>query len=171
MAGCVTVRKNLTMWIDGESSPRQAQRIQRHLTACRPCSAEAEHLRASIQWQSRALPAIVAVRDVDAQALRLKLQRALAAESESRGSAWKWLLRPFAVAGVAVTLGLVLAFSLLGGPTAVLMPLGVEAPPVAVTREPELFENYQLIQALDALENFDTVESETLDDDQALRQG
>jgi hypothetical protein len=136
-----------------------------------PCSTEAERLRASIQWQSRALPAIVAVRNVDAQALRLKLQRALAAESESRDSAWKWLVRPFAVAGVAVTLGLVLVFSLLGGPKAVPMPLGVEAPPVAVTREPELFENYQLIRDLDALENFDTVESELLDDDQTLHEG
>lgn len=171
MARCGTVRRNLTTWIDGELSNWRSGRIQRHLSNCPSCRAEAEQLRADVQWQARALSAAIAVTEVDSQALRLRLQRALAAEPEAHGVDWNWLLRPFVAAAMALTLGLVLAFSVLGGPKAVLMPLGIEAPPVAVTREPELFEDYQLIRNLDELENFDTVESEPLDDDQVLHQG
>ena len=72
------------------------------------------------------------------------------------------VLASSAVAAAAVILALVFA----GGPAAVLVPLGVESPPVAVKANPELFKDYPLIQHLDALENFDTVQSVPLDDDQ-----
>lgn len=171
MACCGTVQRNLTAWIDGESSSRRSERIERHLARCRRCCTEAENLRATIQWQVRALSSLLTAGEVDTRALQLRLQRRIVAEPEPRDSGWVWLLRPFAAAGGVMTLGLVLAFSLLGGPKAVLMPLGIEAPPMGVTREPELFENYQLIRDLDVLENFDTVEAEPLDDDQTLHQG
>jgi hypothetical protein len=104
--------------------------------------------------------------------LRFKLRSALAAEPNPAVRAWMPLFRPIAVAGAAAMVGaILLLLSVVGGPTAVLVPLGVESPPVAVTREPELFENYRLIQQLDVLENFDTVESEPLDDDQTYQQG
>jgi hypothetical protein len=103
--------------------------------------------------------------------LHAKLQRALAAEADGRASAWSSLFRPLAIAGAVVTAVVVLFFSVMGGPKAVLIPLGVEPPPVAVTSDPDLFENYQVIQHLDALENFDNVESVPLDDDQPVHQG
>jgi anti-sigma factor RsiW len=171
MARCWTIRRNLTAWIDGESPYRQAERIQRHLTTCATCSAEAERLRAAIRWQRQALPFLVAAENLDPGQLRMQLQRALAAEPAWSPPAWKWLFRPVAITGAAVMIGIVLVFSLMGGPKAVLIPLGVEPPPLAVTREPDLFENYQLIQHLDVLENFDTVESEPLDDDPTLHRG
>lgn len=171
MASCWVVEKSLTAWIDGALPRRKAARIERHLAACTRCSAEAEGLRAAIRWQRQILPRVATLAAFDPGPLRVKLQRALAAEPDRRASAWNWLFHPLAIAGAVVTAGVVLFFSVMGGPKAVLIPLGVESPPVAVTREPDLFENYQLIQHLDALENFDNVESVPLDDNQTVHEG
>lgn len=146
--------------------------MQRHLATCGTCSAEAERIRATVDWHRRALPCLVSAAEVNPDPLRIKLLSALAAEPERTSSAWTSVFRPLALAGAAVVAGaILLVLSEMGGPRAVLIPLGVQSPPVAVTREPDLFENYQLIQELDVLENFDTVESEPLDDDQTLQQG
>ena len=171
MANCRAVKVELTAWCDGELSRRRAERIERHLTECAACLAQAESLSAAVRWQRRALPRVTAVTDHDIGALQARLRRALAAEPEPRASFWPWLFRPVAIAAAAAMIGVVVLFSMMGGPNAVLIPLGVESPPVAVSSEPDLFENYQLIQHLDALENFDTVESVPLDDDQTLHEG
>ncbi len=171
MANCRAVRRELTAWCDGELSRRRAERITHHLAACAACAAEAESLRAAIGWQRQALPQIMAAGELDVVPLHAQLRRALAADREPRSQPWAWLFRPVAIAGAFAIVAIVVSLSLLGGPRAVLIPLGVESPPVAVTNEPELFENYQLIQQLDAMENFDTVESVPLDDDQALQEG
>ncbi len=171
MTSCQAVEQDLVAWCDGELSERQARRITEHVSACAACAGEAERTRSAIAWQKRALVDITAA-TVDTQALQTKLRRALAAEPDARMPWWGWFLRPVAVAGAcAVALVVVVFFSVVGGPKAVLIPLGVEPPPVAVSSEPELFENYQLIQHLDALENFDTVESVPLDEDQTLHEG
>jgi anti-sigma factor RsiW len=171
MASCWVVRRNLTAWVDGELPRRKAEGLERHLTGCAACSAEAEGLRAAIRWQRQILPRVATAAEYDSGPLHAKLQRALAAEADGRASAWRWLFRPVAIAGAVVTAVVVLFFSVMGGPKAVLIPLGVEPPPVAVTSDPDLFENYQVIQHLDALENFDNVESVPLDDDQPVHQG
>lgn len=171
MASCRAVQRELTAWCDGELSRRRAERIAHHLAACATCAAEAESLRAAIAWQRQALPQIMAAGDLDVVPLHAQLRRALAADREPRPQPWAWLFRPVAIAGAAAIVAIVVLLSIMGGPRAVLIPLGVESPPVAVTSEPELFENYQMIQQLDAMENFDTVESVPLDDDQALREG
>jgi anti-sigma factor RsiW len=171
MMKCRAVKGDLTAWCDGELSPRRAERIERHLAECTRCSAEAASLSAAIQWQRQALPRAAALADCEFGALRASLKRSLAAETAPRAPFWLGLFRPVAVAAAAAVVGVIVLFSFMGGPSAVLIPLGVEAPPVAVRSEPELFENYQLIQHLDALENFDTVESIPLDDDQAPHAG
>jgi anti-sigma factor RsiW len=172
MVRCWSARRNLTGWLDGELPERQARRVSRHLGTCKPCSAEAEGLRAAVDWQRRVLPCLVTVGELDASRLRFELLSAVAAAPNPTLPAWTPFFRPIAVAGAAALVGAILFLvSVLGGPNAVLIPLGVESPPVAVTREPDLFENYQLIQQLDVLENFDTVESEPLDDDQSPQQG
>jgi anti-sigma factor RsiW len=181
MANCRAVKGELTAWCDGELSRRRAERIEQHLAECAACSAEADSVSAAIRWQRQALLRVTAVADGEFGALQVKLRRALAAEPEPQGPFWSWLFRPVAIAAAAAMIGIALLFSIMGGPKAVLIPLGVESPPVAVSSEPELFEDYQLIQRLDALENFDTVESVPLsdtvesvplsDDDQTLHAG
>jgi anti-sigma factor RsiW len=171
MYHCRAVKRELTAWFDGELSRREAERVEQHLAACAACSTEAQSLSAAIRWQRQALPHVTAVADHEGAPLQSRLRRALAVEMEQRtqGQFWSWVFRPVVIATAAAMIAIIVLFSVLGGPNAVLIPLGVEAPPVAISREPELFENYQLIQHLDAMENFDTVESVPLDDDQALR--
>jgi anti-sigma factor RsiW len=171
MTNCRAVGADLTAWCDGELSHRRAKRIEHHLAGCATCSAEAESLSAAVRWQRRALPRLTAVADCEFEVLQARLRGALAAEPELRVPFWSWLFRPVAIAAAAAMIGVIALFSIMGGPNAVLIPLGVESPPVAVSSEPELFENYQLIQHLDALENFDTVESVPLNDDQSLHAG
>jgi anti-sigma factor RsiW len=168
MLRCWIARRNLTAWLDGELSESRARHIRHHLSCCGACSVEAEHLGAAVTWQRHTLPQLFRTEDVDTGALRRALHTALAAERSPSIP----LFRPVVVAGAAVMVGLILLLlSVAGGPNAVLIPLGVKSPPLAVTREPDLFENYQLIQRLDALENFDTVESEPLDNDQTPHHG
>ncbi len=171
MVSCRRVNADLVAWCDGELSPERAKRIADHLSICAACAREAQHTRAAIEWQKTALTDITAVEQFDTQALQMKLRRALASDPEPPLPWWAWLTRPVALAGAVALVAVVVFFSVVGGPKAVLIPLGVEPPPVAVSSEPELFENYQLIQHLDALENFDTVESVPLDEDQTLHEG
>ncbi len=172
MIRCWIARRNLTAWLDGELPEPRTHRLRRHLGQCTGCALEAERLRAAVDWQRRTLPDLLLVGDVDTMSLRRRLQSALVAEGDSTFTPRLRLFRPLLLAGAALTAGLIFFLvSEAGGPSAVLIPLGVKSPPVAVTREAELFENYQLIQQLDALENFDTVESEPLDGDQASEQG
>ncbi len=170
MTSCRSVHRNLVAWCDGELSPRQARRVRDHLATCAACAGEAERVRTAIEWQTQALIGI-AVAAADTHALQMKLQQALASEPDPGFPWWTWLTRPVALGAAAAVALVVVFFSLVGGPKAVLIPLGVEPPPVAVSSEPELFENYQLIQHLDAMENFDTVESVPLDEDQTLHEG
>jgi len=162
----------LTPWLDGELPESRARRLRHHLGRCGICAAEVERLRVAVGWQRRALPCLLRVEGVDPVALGRAIDATLAAERIPSLPLRKPLLRPILVASVAVTAGLILLLlSVAGGPNAVLIPLGVKSPPSAVTREPDLFENYQLIERLDALENFDTVEAQPLDDDRTPHHG
>lgn len=171
MTRCGSVRENVTAWIDGELSPRRTERVGEHIAGCAECAAEAESVRASIALQRRVLTRLTTVGDVDAAVLHARLRRAVAADTEPRRSVWSWLFRPFVLAPAVAVLAVLLLFTAAGGPTDVLAPLGVAPPPPAVKRAPELFKDYTLIQHLDELEHFDTVESESLDDDQDAQTG
>jgi anti-sigma factor RsiW len=171
MMNCRAVKEDLTAWCDGELSRRRAERIEQHLAGCGACAAEAENVSAAVRWQRQALPHVTAVANYEFSALEARLRQALAAEPDPRAPLRSWFLRPVAIAAAAAMIAVIMFFSIMGGPRAVLIPLGVESPPVAVSSQPELFEDYQMIQRLDALENFDTVESVPLDDDQALHAG
>jgi anti-sigma factor RsiW len=171
MMNCRAVKGDLTAWCDGELSRRRTERIEQHLAGCRACAAEAQSVTAAVRWQRQALPRVTAVADYEFSALQARLRRALTDEPALRAPFWSRFFRPVAIATAAAMFAVVMLFSIMGGPKAVLIPLGVESPPVAVSSQPELFEDYQLIQRLDALENFDTVESIPLDDDQAPHAG
>jgi anti-sigma factor RsiW len=171
MPRCRTVRENLTAWIDGELSRRWTDKVSRHLDACAACAAEAQSLREAVGMQRHALAQVIVPHDFDPARVRAELRRALLAQPAERALSSGWLpwsgvFRPVALAGALVTVAVTLVFLFAGGPRAILIPLGVESPPAVVNREPGLFKDYQLIEHLDALENFDTVESVPLDDDQ-----
>jgi len=174
MPRCHAVQEQLTAWVDGALPPRASEKVRQHVATCGTCAAEAESLQTTIAAQQQLLSRAIAVGDFDAGPLRRRLQRAIAIENErahdtERG--WAWLFHPVAIAGAVMASVLIVVFSLAGGPTAVLIPLGVESPPAKVSRAPELFKEYPIIQQLEALENFDTVESTPLDDEQASQKG
>ena len=171
MASCRWVRRHLTAWVDGELAASPTERLARHVAGCAACAAETAALTAAIRWQRQALARIVADAGSDYAPLGARVQRAVAAEPERSRARWGWLLRPVAVAGAALAVVVAVFMSAVGGPPAVLIPLGVESPPVPVAREPELYKDYQLIQRLDALENFDSVEAMPLDDEQTSQHG
>jgi len=174
MPSCRAIQEDLTAWIDGELPPRPDARVQRHLATCARCAAEAQRVRAAIATHTHMLTAMTAVDDVVSGALWNRLHAAMQQEPEPI-STWSrvrgWLLQPLPLAGATVAAAAVLILLIAGGPAAVLIPLGVEAPPLAVKANPDLFRNYPLIQHLDVLENFDTVESIPLDDDQSPQKG
>ena len=171
MASCGAVRENLTAWLDGELSPRWTERVRAHVAACAQCAAEADGLRSSIPSQTAVLKRLSTMDDVDTAVLHARLRRAIAAAAEPRQSVWSRLLRPVVLVPTCALLGVLALFTAAGGPTDVLVPLGVRPPPPAVKRAPELFKDYSIIQHLDELQHFDTVESEPLDDDQDSQTG
>lgn len=176
MASCSDFREDLTAWVDGQLPDRYHEEIRQHLAICAPCSAEAESLRAAVAWQGRALQAVATLDGVDTVALRARLRRGLAAHADTESPVWS--LRPLwasmwgrlALAGAAASVAAV-ALMWVGGPAMVLIPLGLESPPPAVAQHTELFKDYPLIERLDVLEHFDTVESVPLDDESAAQRG
>ena len=176
MLGCHNVSQDLTAWIEGELPQRRCDHIREHLTECARCSVEADSLRMAIAWQQRALRALTSLDGMAAVPSRARLQRALAAEAEKRMPLWGWfpawssMRGRLALAGVALSFAVVVLL-LAGGPGMVLMPLGLESPPPAVVQHTELFKDYPLIERLDVLEHFDTVESMPLDDESAAQSG
>ncbi|MBP1684017.1 MAG: putative zinc-finger [Deltaproteobacteria bacterium] len=172
MIRCWFAQRNLTAWLDGELPEPRTRRLRHHLDACSRCSREAEHLRSAVHWHRRALPHLLTGGALETISFQNTMHSVLLAERRATVAPWTRPIRPMVLAGAALMAGLILVLlSVAGGPSAVLIPLGVTSPPVAVTREPDLFENYQLIQQLDALENFDTVQSEPLDDDETSHHG
>jgi anti-sigma factor RsiW len=176
MLGCHNVSEDLTAWLDGQLPRRQHERIRLHITQCARCAAEVNSLGAAIAWQQHALPAVSALDGVDTSALKVKLRYSMAKEADGGVPVWGlhrvWtsMWGRLALAGAAAAV-VAIVFLLAGGPGMVLMPLGLESPPPAVARQTELFKEYPLIERLDVLEHFDTVESVPLDDDSASKRG
>lgn len=171
MARCRSIQKDLIAWVDGELSPRRSARVRGHVARCAQCTSDADGVRAAVGTQRRVLAQLAAVQ-VDHALLHARLRRAIVGASRTEeqpgGERWwvrrQWLTSPLVISGIVATLMIVLVVTLVGGPQAVLIPLGFEAPPVAVARQPDLFMDYPIIQHLDALEHFDTVEAVHLDD-------
>ncbi len=168
MISCQSVQEDLTAWIDGELPVDRAAVVRQHVAECTTCSAEVESLRAAIKWHRQALVHAIALEDFDPTPLSWRLDRALRRDEERR---WHWVWRPAVFAGAAMAVAASILMVIAGGPGAVLIPLGLESPPVAVSQEPELFKNYLLIQRLDLLEHFDNVQAVPLEDEQETENG
>lgn len=179
MLRCRFFVKDLTAWIDGALDVKRSARVARHVARCVGCTREAADLRMSIAHQTDLLHVVTATDEVSPELLWMRLQGALATQAEATtqsqdDSAWGWrgnlmwrrLMVPAALAGVVVSIAMVLLLHI-GPPETLLIAFGVESPPPMVARQTELFMDYPLIQELDALENFDTVEAVPLDDERS----
>jgi hypothetical protein len=92
-------------------------------------------------------------------------ERAVAAARPSFFLTW---MRPVAFAVCVLALSVAGYFGSAPTPETVLVPLGIKSPPAAVSQAPVLFKDYPVIEKLDLLEHFDTVDSiPELDDDSA----
>ena len=147
---CAETRDELTALADGQLPSREAAVIRAHVGNCRDCTAELSGIEAAIGL-SRTLLAeeLPVLRPGFDTRLRARLEEAAAPRRRS----W-W--RPFLVGSMA-TAGVLLMARSVGGPTAVLVPLGIQAPPKKVAEKPVLFKDYEIIEHLDELENFETV--------------
>lgn len=168
---CQKARDNLTAWLDGALSSRWDEKLRQHLAGCSVCTAAADSLRKSIASQRNLLVAVAGPPTVNVPQLWVQLQRERAAADTPVVPARLWWLRPAAFASAAVAASVVGFVGVAGGPEAVLIPLGVKAPPPAVKRAPVMFKEYSIIQKLDILEHFDTVEAMPLEEDAASEKG
>ncbi len=175
MSGCRNFSEDLTAWLDGQLPDRRREQVSRHLANCTRCTAEIDSLHAAITLQGHVLRALT-VTSVDTEALKTRLRRTLAAEGDEGTPVWRLrdvvasLWGRLALAGAVVSVA-VAVLLLAGGPGMVLMPLGLESPPPAVVQRTELFKDYPMIERLDVLEHFDTVESVPLEDEGAAQRG
>ena len=176
MPGCNDFSEDLTAWIEGQLPSWQRERIREHLTHCAPCAAEADSLRVAVAWQQQALRTVAALDAIDAMALKARLRRDLAADVDdvapmwSLRRVWESMWGRLMLAGTAASVA-ALGVLWVVGPGMVLMPIGLESPPPAVAQHTELFKDYPLIEQLDVLEHFDTVETVPLDDEGASQRG
>ena len=179
MPRCSRVRDDLTAWIDGALAPAATVRVEHHLARCPQCTQETQRLRQSIAAQQRLLPLLFEAKPVEAERLLAAVHRSIASgaaiaedkQSWWRSFDWRQILRPLPIAVGAAVVVLITLVEVAGGPEDVLVPLGVKAPPAVVKKKPGMFRDYAIIERLDALENFDTVEVEPLDDEPAAEHG
>jgi len=149
--------------------------VDAHLDRCASCRAHAEGVRHSIESQRNLLTMLMSPVATDDARMLAAIRRAEPSADAREGwwEGWRWqvLLRPIPVAIGAVAVVLATLVEVAGGPEDVLVPIGVKAPPPAVSRKPGMFRDYAIIEKLDALENFDTVEVEPLDEEASSERG
>lgn len=163
MNGCERYREQLTAAADGALSWPWRIRLSLHLDRCPACATLAARSREFVAAQRELLPRLGPDGlDVGAALAAAKRDlKALGAETAARPrpmtkeprQPWLWL----AVGGATAMLLLASSVASIGGIDAVLVPLGMEAPPKAVAKRADLFYEYDLIRRLDALENFEAV--------------
>jgi len=160
---CAQARRQMTAFVDGALQPRRAARLRAHLHGCPSCQADLEEIEMTVAVQRAALEAPLPELSPEFEA-QLGERLAELGESDVRSSWAAWAWKPALVGGLAAA-AVLLAAAPLGGPSAVLVPLGIAPPPPKVAREPELFRDYAIIEHLDELENFDTVQAIPLEDE------
>jgi anti-sigma factor RsiW len=159
MSSCDSVRKQLTAWVDGELGRRQRERIRRHLQSCPDCRAEADSIRIAVQRQQHGLRRVSGASGTDVAAMYRSLQRRLADTPHYRAG---WSARVTATRLVSALTAAAAAMTITwmaGGMDAILIPLGLETPPPALTGRADLFKDYPVIQYLDVLETLEETES------------
>jgi predicted anti-sigma-YlaC factor YlaD len=168
MSGCEFVTENLTAWIDGALPSGASIALRNHLQGCAACARAESAARAAIDRHRRLIPRAVTLEGVDPDRVWQRLQAAL---QEAPDRWWRWWLRPALMGATAAAAAAVVVLLLAGRPENVLVPLGIETPPIEVVQHPDLFRDYAIIEQLDALEHFDTVLAVPLEDSSSAQNG
>ena len=156
---CSEAREELTALADGALETAPAEAVRRHVRGCTSCAAELAAIEEAVAFTREAFAELPELRPGFETRLRARLAEAAAAPSWYRR-----LWRPLFVGALASVGVLVMARSV-GGPSAVLVPLGIQAPPKKVAEKPVLYKDYEIIEHLDELENFETVIQTPLETD------
>ena len=157
---CSDAQADLTALVDGALEASQADAVRRHLGGCATCSAELAGIEDIILLTGDTLAELPVLRP----GFETRLRARLAAARESSRPWYRRLWRPIFV-GAFASAGVLIMAGSVGGPSAVLVPLGIKAPPKVVAEKPELFKDYAIIEHLDELENFETVIQTPLEND------
>ncbi len=140
---CEQVSELLTAHLDGELSPAEQAAVETHLAGCPSCQARADALRTAIGALAT-LPALEPSAGFEA--------RVLSALGKPRANRPHWARR---VAVVVVSCGAVAAAVLVALP-------GKQLPgspsDLAIAANLDLFENYDAVEASDALQSAEDVE-------------
>lgn len=158
---CARCREHLTAFVDAQLGLLARLRLRVHLLLNPPCAAAVAALRRVVDRQRAELSEPVAV---DVEALLESARGAIGALGTPRApeprqvpmSGFRWnrsLVAGLAAAAVFV----VAAVGIAARPRTVLVPLGLEEPPAALAKKPDLFRDYEMFRELDALEHFDAV--------------
>lgn len=149
---CERVREDLTALADGALPAAAAAALRAHLDACDGCAREARELAAatalSREFLAAELPVLRPGFDTRMRALL---------EGESRSGPGRHLWRPLLAGALAAAVAVLVLASSTGGPSSVLVPLGIQAPPPELAEKPALFRDYEILEHLDELEHFETV--------------
>ena len=156
---CAEAREELTALADGALEAAEADAVRRHVRGCAACAAELAAIEEAVAFTREAFTELPELRPGFETRLRARLEEATAAPSWYRR-----LWRPLFV-GALASLGVLLVARSVGGPSSVLVPLGIQAPPKKVAEKPVLFKDYEIIEHLDELENFETVIQTPLETD------
>ncbi len=163
MTRCSDIRKDLTALADGALTGAEAERLRDHLQTCGDCRRELRSIERTVHIQQSALALPLPELSLGFET-RLRQKLAEANEVSPGWAAWlAWIWKPLAVAAVTAT-AILVAAGPLGGPSTVLVPLGLQSPPPKLAKETELFQDYPIIEHLDEFENFESVEAIPLDE-------
>jgi len=152
---CWRVRRDLTALADGELSARRSAAIRGHVEQCDDCRAVWEETERAVQLQRQLVPGVFAVRDLAVDPMLREVRLRL--DDDGSGPAKWWFWHPALITAAAVLS--VVMVSVLGLFNPLLVAVGLEEPPEQVAQQPELFRDYPLFEHLEALENFDTLQS------------
>lgn len=149
---CSAIREELTALADGALTGGADAVVRAHVAGCGDCAAELSGIQATVDLSRRVL---VDELPTLRPGFETRLRARLAEETERGRSRARWW-RP-AFVGALVAASVLLMARSVGGPSAVLVPLGIQAPPKKVAEKPVLFKDYEIIEHLEELENFETV--------------
>jgi anti-sigma factor RsiW len=158
---CPRCRDDLTAFVDAQLDPLTHLRLRAHLLFRPGCAAAAASLRRVVDLQRDHLSEPVAI---DVEALLASARDAIRALGVPRAgtahqppaSGFRWN-RSLVAGMAAAAVILVTAVGIAGRPRTVLVPLGLEEPPAALAKKPDLFRDYEMFRELEALEHFDAV--------------
>lgn len=149
---CSEAQVELTALADGALEASEAAALRRHVDGCPACSTELAEIAVVVQMSRATLAELPVLRP----GFETRLRARLAEETADSRRWYQRLWRP-ALVGALTAAGVLIMARSVGGPSAVLVPLGITAPPKIVAEKPVLFKDYQIIERLDELENFETV--------------